>query len=158
MGIIKPLGAIERTLHRDDIVSLAEANAQEVIDSGHYDMLKVYSELKRYELYLKTVIEKTKEAALEKAVETGEKVIEVDNARITISKRTVYDFSHDSRWQSIKGEIDYLKEARKQRENLLKEIAPGETRQIVDEATGEVEELTAPPAETKLGLVVRLAP
>ena len=67
MGIIKSIGTIERTLHKNEIIELAEANAQEVIDSGKFDMLKVYAELKRYELYLKTIIEKTKEMALEKA-------------------------------------------------------------------------------------------
>lgn len=156
MGIIKSIGTIERTLEKSEIVALAEANAQEVIDSGKFDMLKVYTELKRYELYLKTIIEKTKEMALEKAIEQGEKTLEVDNARITISSRTIYDFSSDSKWQSLKGDIDYLSERRKQREALLKELEPGETREIVDEETGEVETLSAPPAETKFGLVVRL--
>ena len=156
MGIIKPLGAIERTLSKEQIVSLAEANAQEVIESGKYDMLKVFTELKRYEMYLKTVIEKTKEVALDMALEQGEKSLEVDNARITIYKRTVYDFSNDKKWQSLKGDLDYLTDMRKQREALLKELEPGEVREIVDERTGEVEEIVAPTAETKLGLIVKL--
>ncbi len=156
MGIIKPIGSIDRTFDRSQIVALAEADAQAVIDSGKYDMLKVYTELKRYELYLKTVMGKSKEAALDQAIELGEKHLEVDNARITVSQRKVYDFSQDAKWQSLKGDIDYLAEMRKEREALLKELTPGETRKIVDEATGEVEEVTAPPAETKFGLVVRL--
>lgn len=156
MGIIKAIGTIDRSFHKSEIVELAEADAQAVIDSDRYDMLKVYTELKRYEMYLKTVIDKTKEVALEKAVELGEKNLEVDNARITITKRTVYDFSQDAKWQSLKGDLDYLSEMRKEREALLKDLAPGETREIVDEATGEVEEVTAPPAETKFGLIVRL--
>lgn len=156
MGIIKPIGAIERTLNKQQIIELAEANAQEVMDSGRYDMLKVYTELKRYEMYLKTIIEKTKEVALEKAIEQGEKTVEVDNARVTIMKRTVYDFSADPKWSSVKGEIDFLTTLRKEREALLKELQPGEQREMVDESTGEVETVTAPPAETKLGLIVRL--
>lgn len=156
MGIIKPIGAIERSLDRSQIVDLAEQNAQEVIDNDRYDNLVVYTELKRYELYLKTVIDKMKEAALEKALEQGEKYIDVDSARVTIYKRTVYDFSQDTKWQSIKSDLDYLTDIRKRRESLLKELSPGEVRQVVDEETGEVEELSAPPAETKLGLVVKL--
>ncbi len=156
MGIIKPLGAIERSLNKQQIVALAEANIQEVVESGQYDMLKVFTELKRYEVYLKTVIEKAKEAALEIALEEGDKTMEVENAKITIYKRTVYDFSSDSKWQSLKGDLDYLTDLRKQREALLKELEPGEVRQIVDENTGEVEEVTAPMAETKLGLIVKL--
>lgn len=156
MGIIKPLGAIERSLNKDRVVALAEANAQEVIDSGKYDMLKVFTELKRYELYLKTVIEKIKDAALDMALEQGEKSLEVDNAKITIYKRTVYDFSNDQKWNSLKGDLDYLTDLRKQREALLKELEPGEVREVVDENTGEVEEVVAPIAETKLGLIVKL--
>lgn len=156
MGIIKPLGAIERSLGKNEIVAMAEANAQEVIDSGQYDLLKMYTELKRYELYLKTVIDKTKDSALDIAIEKGEKTLEIDQAKVTIATRTTYDFSRDTKWSSIKGDIDYLTEIRKQREALLKELAPGETRQLVDETTGEVEEITAPPAETKFGLIVRL--
>ena len=156
MGIIKTLGAIERSLNKEQIVGLAEANAQEVIESGKYDILKVFAELKRYELYLKTVIEKTKEAALDMALEQGEKTLEVDNAKITIYKRTVYDFSSDAKWQSLKGDLDYLSEIRKQREALLKELTPGEVREIVDEHTGEVEEVAAPLSEMKFGLIVRL--
>lgn len=156
MGIIKPLGAIERSLSKDQVVALAEANVQEVIDSGKYDMLKVFTELKRYELYLKTVIEKAKDAALDMALEQGEKSLEVDNAKITIYKRTVYDFSNDQKWSSLKGDLDYLTDLRKQREALLKELEPGEVREVVDEKTGEVEEVVAPIAETKLGLIVKL--
>jgi hypothetical protein len=156
MGIIKPLGAIERSLRKDQVVALAEANVQEVIDSGKYDMLKVFTELKRYELYLKTVIEKAKDAALDMALEQGEKSLEVDNAKITIYKRTVYDFSNDQKWSSLKGDLDYLTDLRKQREALLKELEPGEVREVVDEKTGEVEEVVAPIADTKLGLIVKL--
>ena len=156
MGIIKPIGAIERTLNKQQIIELAEANAQEVMDSGKFDMLKVYTELKRYEMYLKTIIEKTKEVALEKAIEQGEKTVDVDNARVTIFKRTVYDFSADQKWSSVKGEIDFLTTIRKEREALLKELQPGEQREMVDESTGEVETVVAPPTETKLGLIVKL--
>ena len=156
MGIIKSLGAIERSLDREQIVALAESNADEVIESGKFDMLKVYTELKRYELYLKTVIDKTKEAALDLALEQGEKTLEVDHAKVTIVKRTTYDFSNDKKWSSLKGDLDYLTDMRKQREALLKELAPGEVREIVDENTGEVEEVVAPVAETKFGLVVKL--
>ncbi len=156
MGIIKPIGAIERSLDKSQIVALANANAEEVINSGQFDMLKVYTELKRYEMYLKTIIEKTKEVALEKAIETGEKTIEVDSARITIFKRTVYDFSNDDKWKSLKDDLDYLIKMRKGREALLKELAPGETREIIDKSTGEIETVTAPPMEMKLGLIVKL--
>ncbi|HFA47814.1 MAG TPA: hypothetical protein ENJ95_02205 [Bacteroidetes bacterium] len=156
MGIIKPIGAIGRSLDKSQIIALATADAEEVIVSGKFDMLKVYTELKRYELYLKTLIDKTKEVALEKAIEQDEKTIELDNARITIYRRRVYDFSSDDKWNSLKGDLDYLQEMRKGREALLKELAPGETREIVDEKTGEIETITAPPVETKLGLIVKL--
>ena len=156
MGIIKPIGSLDKSLDKSQITGLATEHAQAVIDSGRFDMLKVYTELKRYELYLKTVIENTKEAALAKALEAGEKSIEMDNARVTISKRTVFHFENDPKWQTLNDEISFFKDRKKERETLLKNLAPGEIHQIVDEATGEVEEVTAPPVETVLGLIVNL--
>jgi len=158
MGIIKTLGNIEKGLKREGIITIAEADASKVIENGKFDLLRVYTELKRYELYLKTVIDKIKDPVVEKAVESGEKVLDMGSAKITLYSRTTYDYSNDHRWQSFKNEIDGLTHLRKQREALLKELKPGETRQFVDEETGEIDEMVAPPYETKMGLIVKIKP
>jgi hypothetical protein len=157
MAIIKSLGSLERILDKSGIIALGESDAQQVIGDEKFDLLKVYVEMKRYELYFKTVLEHLKDGALKKALSLGEKNIRLENANVTISERRVIDFDSDAKWQSIHGDIEYLKRLQKDRELLLKTLAPGETRQIVDPETGEMEELTAPPQKVVTGLLVKLS-
>ena len=49
--IVKKLGEIDRQLRKSQIINLAAENAQTVIESRKFDLLKVYIELKRYETY-----------------------------------------------------------------------------------------------------------
>lgn len=60
MGLIKPIGSLDRTITKTAIVRLANDHAYQIIESGNYDLLKTYVELKRYELYIKTIINKLK--------------------------------------------------------------------------------------------------
>lgn len=60
MGLIQPIGTLDRTITKTAIVSLASDHADQIIDGGNYDLLKTYVEMKRYELYIKTIISKLK--------------------------------------------------------------------------------------------------
>lgn len=60
MGLIQPIGTLDRTITKTAIVELANTHANQIIDSGNYDLLKTYVEMKRYELYIKTIINKLK--------------------------------------------------------------------------------------------------
>lgn len=60
MGLIKPIGTLDRTILKAEIVKLANEHAHQIIESGSYDLLKTYVEMKRYELYIKTIINKLK--------------------------------------------------------------------------------------------------
>jgi len=60
MGLIQPIGTLDRTITKTAIVSLANDHANQIIDGGNYDLLKTYVEMKRYELYIKTIINKLK--------------------------------------------------------------------------------------------------
>lgn len=60
MGLIKPIGTLDRNITKSAIVKLAEEHAYQIIESGNYDLLKTYVEMKRYELYIKTIINKLK--------------------------------------------------------------------------------------------------
>ncbi len=156
MSIVKPIGTLDRSIGKSQITDLAEQNAQAIIDNGKYDLLKVYVEMKRYELYLKTIMDKLKDEALKRALDLGEKSFEMDNAKVTIIERTVWHFDSDPRWQALGEDLNFIKQKQKERETLLKDIAPGEIRQVVDPDTGEVEDLTAPLAETVLSLMIKL--
>lgn len=60
MGLIKAIGTLDRTMTKGAIVELANDHAHQIIEGGNYDLLKTYVEMKRYELYIKTIINKLK--------------------------------------------------------------------------------------------------
>ena len=60
MGLIQPIGTLDRTITKTAIVHLANDHANQIIEGGNYDLLKTYVEMKRYELYIKTIINKLK--------------------------------------------------------------------------------------------------
>lgn len=98
MALVKPIGSLDRGLSKNEIVELAETNAREVIGSGQYDLLKVYIEMKRYEVYFKTVMEKVREAALAVAQETGMKSFNYADAQVSNVQRSVFNFDNDPTW------------------------------------------------------------
>ncbi|MEZ0540120.1 hypothetical protein [Fibrella arboris] len=69
MGLIKPIGTIDRTISKTGLVRLAADHAQQIIDSGNYDLLKTYVEMKRYEVYIKTIIARLKNRSVAQAQE-----------------------------------------------------------------------------------------
>ncbi|MBO0931851.1 hypothetical protein [Fibrella aquatilis] len=69
MGLIKPIGTLEKTLSKPGIVRLAADHAKQIIDSGQYDLLKTYVEMKRYEVYIKTIIAQLKNHSVAQAQE-----------------------------------------------------------------------------------------
>jgi len=151
--LVRQLGTIERQLKKRDIMELAADNAKAIIESGKYDLLKVYIELKRYETYLKGLIKHLKEPALERAGEKGEKSFEYDDASINISKRTKWDFSADTEWADLDEQIRQLSLKKKEREHYLRKHKKVTQ---VDEDTGEVKAEFKLPVEIKYGLTIRL--
>ena len=69
MGLIQPIGTLDRTLSKNAIVRLASDHGQQIIDSGNYDLLKTYVEMKRYEVYIKTIIARLKNHSVAQAQE-----------------------------------------------------------------------------------------
>ena len=152
--LVRQLGSIDRHLHKKDIVELATQNAQAIIDSREYDLLKVYVELKRYEAYLNGLIQHLKQPSLHKATETGRKSFDHNDARIIISTRTKWDFSIDNKWKELDAQVQQLTKEKKEREKHLKDN--NKARTIVDKETGEIIEEFELPKEIKYGLTVRL--
>lgn len=136
--LVRQIGNIEKHLNKTEIIDLAINNAKSIIDNGSYDLLKVYVELKRYETYLKGLINTLKKPALEKATEKQEKSFEYNEAKVNISTRTKWNFSVDNRWSELDQQIQELTKAKKEREKYLKEN--NKTGTIVDKETGEITE------------------
>lgn len=155
MALVKPIGSLDRGLSKNEIVELAETNAREVIGSGQYDLLKVYIEMKRYEVYFKTVMEKVREAALAVAQETGMKSFNYADAQVSNVQRSVFNFDNDPTWRRLHDEFEYLKEKIKHHEALLKQVH-GEKEEYLDEETGELIELFAPTEQVVESIMVKL--
>lgn len=69
MGLIKPIGSLDRNLSKTGLVRLAADHARQIIDSGNFDLLKTYVEMKRYEVYIKTIIAHLKNHSVAQAQE-----------------------------------------------------------------------------------------
>jgi len=152
--IIKPIGSIEQSATKNEIVEMAKSHASDIVEKD-YDLLKVFVELKRYDLYLNTIIEELKAASAEKAKEQIDKTFEYANAKITVANFKKYNFESDVKWANIKDEIDDLKNWKKEREALLKGLEKEEV-EVVNEETGEVEILKKPEVEEVSRIIVRL--
>lgn len=152
--LVRQLGSIEKNLHKKDIVDLATDNAQAIIDSEKYDLLKVYVELKRYETYLKGLIQHLKHPALNKAAKKGKKSFDYNDARVNISERTMWDFSVDNKWNELDQQIQHLTKKKKEREKYLKENK--KVQSFVDKETGEIIDEYELPKEIKPLLRVKL--
>ena len=151
--IIKPIGSIEQSATKNEIVEMAKKHASDIVDKD-YDLLKVFVELKRYDLYLNTIIDELKAASAEKAKEQIDKTFEYANAKITVANFKKYNFENDIKWANIKDEMDDLKNWKKDREALLKSLEKDE--EIVNEETGEIEILKKPEVEEVSRIIVRL--
>lgn len=152
--IVKQLGTIEKHLHKREIVDLAKENAQAIIDNEKYDLLKVYVELKRYETYLKELIQCLKSPALDKASKKGAKSFDYNEAKVSISTRTKWDFSVDNKWIELDNQIKQLTQAKKEREKYLKEN--NKVRTIIDKETGLTLEEFVLPKEIEYGITIKL--
>jgi len=155
MGLVKPLGSLDRGLSKNELVELAETDALEVMESGKYDLLKVYVEMKRYEVYFKTVMENLREAALIQAQETGMKSFNYADAQVSNIQRSVFKFDNDPTWLRLHDAFEKMKEKLKQHEALLKNMK-GEKEAHLDEETGELIELIAPTEEVVETIMVKL--
>jgi len=155
MGLVKPIGSLDRSMAKEELITLAEADANEIFESGQYDLLKVYVEMKRYELYFTTVMDRLRDAALAQAQETGMKSFSYEDARVSNIQRSVFNFDKDPTWQKLHDAFEQLKAKIKQHEAVLKNME-SEKAEYIDEETGERIELIAPTKEVVESIMVRL--
>jgi hypothetical protein len=152
MGIIKALGTIDKELTKKGIAELAQNDVNQVITSAQFDLLKVYIELKRYENYLSEVMELIKPLAVEKALEQGEKTLEIEHAKVRLQHRTTYDFSSDDKWVALKESLKTSQTTIKEHEEILKTLT--DVTEVVDEETGELYQIFPPEKKESAMLVV----
>lgn len=152
MGIIKSLGKIDKELTKKGITELAQNDANQVITSPQFDLLKVYIELKRYENYLSEVMEQIKPLAIELAQKQGEKTFGYEHAKVNLQYRTTYDFSHNDKWVALKESLQTSQMTIKEHEEILKKLT--DVTEVVDEETGELYQIFPPEKKESALLVV----
>jgi len=151
---IKQLGGVDRSLIKAEIKSLAIKDSTEAIESGKFDILKVYIELKRYEIYLNGLINNMKSTALEIAKQEDQLSFQYNNAQVRISNSTKWDYSIDEEWNHITDQIKALNIIRKKRESFLQES--NKNGKLLDKETGELVEDFKMPYRTQKGIRVTL--
>jgi|GEM_PF-1012299 len=153
--IIKHVGEIDQTFTKNDIEELGQQHVQAIISNKQYDLPKVYIELKRYETYLKTLINEIKTETFDQFKGQQIDEFEYGNAKATLIKRKKYDYSIDGHWVAMNEELEHFKTLKKEREKILKNIE-GEYIETVDETTGEIQKVFAPTFEVMETLRVTL--
>lgn len=152
---IKPIGKLDKNLSKNGIESLAIDDIKGIIAENKFDLLKVYVELKRYSVYLESLINEIKTPALQQAQKLNNKKIELENATVFVTKRTVFDFSNDIIWAKLNSNFVEIKTKMHEHQELLKQMETA-TSEYVDEQTGEVFTLSAPTKKEEFGLTVRI--
>jgi len=153
--LVLQLGEIDRDLDKNGITQLAEQHAQNIVSSGKYDLMRVYVEMKRYEAYLQTLIKQMQDATIQKALEQGQREFKLDRAKLTVTRRRKFDYSGDPYWSELTEEMDRMKDLKKDREGMLKQIV-GDFTEMVDEETGELIRIPAPTVETSESIRIQL--
>lgn len=153
--IVKHIGQIDSKITKSDLVELAKQHSSEILENDRYDLLKVYIEFKRYEIYLKTLISEVKNETILKAKEAGVRDFEYGSTKITVSKQRKFDYSVDEHWQELNDDLEELKALKKEREKMLQNIK-GDYKEVLDEETGEIQKISAPPVEYAETLRIKL--
>ena len=139
--------------------SQAQTFAQEIIDqveSGSIDSLEVHIRCKALITALGQVIESIETTTLAEAEKHG-KSFDFKSARIEVKElgsKWHFDKSNDSKYFSIKSNIEKLDIERKDRETFLKSLKSKTS--ILDEETGELIEVFPPYKTSKTGITVTL--
>lgn len=139
---------------KDAVLHFAAKRADALLDFHRHHLPDLYVAVKRYDAYLKEVIRLLQPAVLADARHRGLRNENINGSMFQLAKYTRIDYSQDTRWQQLQGEINYLLDERKAREQQLKERKVG--AQEVDHLTGELHVVPTLPREERYGLRVRL--
>lgn len=153
--LIKLPGQLDPDLDRIELANLAAVDAAEVIGDGRYDIVKTFAALRRYEVYIASVLDTLKPAVLSSVRDRPEGHVEVGRSKIIIQQSRRLDFTQDTRWNSLNAEAQSSLERRKAHEKVLRSLT-GETVQQVNQDTGEIVTLVGPKVELRETLVFRL--
>ena len=155
--ITKPIGQIAATTSKAEIVKIGKAHAAEIINGDQYDLIKSYVDVKRYELYLKTLIDEMKAETVKKIAATESKDFEFGTSTASITKRRKFDFSNDAYWKELDVQTKEVSDQQKKLEKMMKDMTEGSVKEFTDPKTGEVKMIQAPSVQYAETLMVKIA-
>jgi hypothetical protein len=121
--------SVPKSFGKSIIAESANLHADEIIENG--DVVQSLIECKRIREFIDTLEERLKPAVINATPDGG---LQVKGARITVSQKKEYDYSHDTKWLALKSEEAKLAQERKAREKMLLNLnAP-----MADTETGEI--------------------
>lgn len=133
------LPAIQEGLRKTEINEMAVKSVDNVLEEGN--VFQVAEAIAAMEEFVKAVRkdERYIEFVRDELIKNNGRLLTNSGAKIEVCEAAVaYDYSHDATWSMLDEEIKILQEQKKQREEVLRKIAPG--RMAVDPETGEVVE------------------
>jgi hypothetical protein len=131
------LPAIQEGLRKAEIYELAVKSVDNVLEEGN--VFQVAEAIAAMEEFIRALRkdERYIEFLRDELIKNNGRLYTNSGAKIEVCEAAVaYDYSHDATWRILDEEIKILQEQKKQREELLRKIAPG--RMAVDPETGEV--------------------
>lgn len=155
-AITKPLGQIAAITTKEEIIKIGKAHAAEIINGDQYDLVKSYVDIKRYELYMKTLIDELKSVAAKKIMESESKDFEFGTSTATVTKRRKFDFSNDAYWKELNSNTKEVSDKQKALEKMMKDMTEGSVKEFIDESTGEVKMIQAPIVEFTETVMVKI--
>ena len=139
---------------KDAVLHLAEQTAAKLAAEHAENLPDLYIAVKRYETYLKELIRQLRPTVIADARERELGYERINGSIFHLATYTRIDYSADTRWEQLQGEIAYLLDQRRARERQLKARPTGV--QEVDKRTGELYTVPSLPREVYYGLRVSL--
>lgn len=147
--------AIISPLKKKDIIARGAAAAEEIVQGGEVALLPLIVQASRAQTYLEAFIAGLKPGGLKEAQSYNDRNLAIQGAKIGITETGVsYDYSADAQWQELNAAVKAATEKRKEREEFLKALKG--VMQVVNEDTGEVQEVRPPVKKSTTSISVTL--
>jgi hypothetical protein len=154
MNTLQTIPASFEGLSKSQIATSAKNAVDHILEHG--GALQVAEILATMEQFIKDVRkdERFTDYVREEAGKWNGKYSTPSGTKIELCETSVsYDYSQDSKWVELKGEVDFLTKELKEHEEKLKTIPAGKL--LVDDTTGEV--LTGPARTSKSSYKISIA-
>ena len=144
--LIHAPGELSPHFTRAQVLELAQEHAHTIATNDRYDLMRVFVEMKRYELYFKTLLNELKTEVGQRALIAKQEQFAYGTARMTCRRQAKYDYSADPYWTELGQRMQSLRNERKDWEARLRDLEDP-IQEFADEESGEVHRAYRPVVE-----------